>query len=193
MITNVAGLPSFSGRVGELQEVLKKVATESITYEDFLKWHDMSMKPASKQSSEHKSVNGVAKQVPSTSTSNKTASHGTDSINETSSVTQSKNPPTTLEPTKRVTLAQAVAASKLPPRMRPMTIPSAQISEKFETEKQTTIRAVTTAVENSKVTHKKKCEQRWLPGSPLHVSISCGPKTWRELYEAKWIFTGQYC
>ncbi|KAK6027428.1 hypothetical protein OSTOST_06540, partial [Ostertagia ostertagi] len=165
MITNVAGLPSFSGRVGELQDVLRKIANESMTYEEFLKWHDMSMKPASsKLSSEHKSVNGIAKQSQLTSTSNVA---GTDSSKETSSVIQSKNPqPSSIEPAKRMTLAQAMVTSKLPPRMRPMTSPSAQISEKFDAEKQMTIRAVTTAIENSKVTHKKKCEAALAAGKP---------------------------
>ncbi|XGW18067.1 hypothetical protein V3C99_002569 [Haemonchus contortus] len=168
MITNVAGLPSFSGRVGELQDILKKVATEAITYEDFLKWHDLSMKPASsKLPSENKGVNGVAKQGQSTSTSNKAVNQKTDSQHETSGITQSKNPPTsTLEPVKRMTLAQAMVTSKLPPRMRPLTLTSAQISEKFEAEKQITIRAVTTAIENSKVTHKKKCEVAAAAGKP---------------------------
>ncbi|ETN80346.1 hypothetical protein NECAME_09240, partial [Necator americanus] len=41
MITNVAGLAAFKGRVGELQEILRKVANETITYEDFVKWHDL--------------------------------------------------------------------------------------------------------------------------------------------------------
>lgn len=43
MITNVAGLASFKGRVAELQEILRKVANETISYEDFIKWHDLRL------------------------------------------------------------------------------------------------------------------------------------------------------
>ncbi|WKX99302.1 hypothetical protein Q1695_014299 [Nippostrongylus brasiliensis] len=168
VITNVAALPAFSTRVGELQDILKKIASESITYEDFLKWHEMSTKPSPpKAPSEQKpNQNGIARQSSTASTSSKVSAHGNETNNESSSATQARSSPSLLVPVKKVTLAQAMASSKLPPPSRPVAMNSSQMTEKFESEKQTTIRAVTTAIENSKVAHKKKCEAAAAAGKP---------------------------
>ncbi|RCN41903.1 hypothetical protein ANCCAN_12117 [Ancylostoma caninum] len=169
MITNVAGLASFKGRVAELQEILRKVANETISYDDFIKWHDSSMKPVPvKAASEQKpAVNGIAKPSPSTSNSVKVSSHAANAAKESSTVLPSKSATTvTTVPVKRTTLAQAMAASTTPSRSRPLTLTSAQVAEKFEGDKQDTIRAISVAIENSKTAHKKKCDAAAAAGKP---------------------------
>ncbi|VDM73392.1 unnamed protein product [Strongylus vulgaris] len=149
MITNVAGLASFKGRVGELQEILRKVANETITYEDFVKWHDLSMKTAipPKPHSEQKPVvNGAVKPSTSTSSLTKSTAHVNNTEKETPAAPvalPTKTPTTTsAAPVKRTTLAQAMAASSAPTRARPLTLTSAQIAERFERDKQDTIRGL---------------------------------------------------
>ncbi|EPB72168.1 hypothetical protein ANCCEY_08731 [Ancylostoma ceylanicum] len=173
MITNVAGLATFKGRVAELQEILRKVANETISYEDFIKWHDSSMKPAPvKVPSEQKPVvNGAAKPSPSASNPIKaTTTHAANAAKESSAaqpvcstlLSAKSAPNVTTVPVKRTTLAQAMASATTPSRSRPLTLTSAQVAEKFEGDKQDTIRAISVAIENSKTAHKKKCDARAL-------------------------------
>ncbi|EYB81461.1 hypothetical protein Y032_0383g381 [Ancylostoma ceylanicum] len=170
MITNVAGLATFKGRVAELQEILRKVANETISYEDFIKWHDSSMKPAPvKVPSEQKPVvNGAAKPSPSASNPIKaTTTHAANAAKESSAAQPAKSAPNvTTVPVKRTTLAQAMASATTPSRSRPLTLTSAQVAEKFEGDKQDTIRAISVAIENSKTAHKKKCDAAAAAGKP---------------------------
>ncbi|KHJ95300.1 ectropic viral integration site 2A protein, partial [Oesophagostomum dentatum] len=169
MITNVAGLASFKGRVGELQEILRKVANETISYEDFVKWHDSSMKSVPpKPSSDHKApVNGVVR--PSSSASNpvKSTAHASSTTKEQPVLHTSKSSGNvSAVPVKRITLAQAMASSSAPTQARPLTLTSAQIADRFERDKQETIRAISVAIENSKSAHKKKSDAAAAAGKP---------------------------
>uniref|UniRef100_A0A158P9Z4 HUN domain-containing protein n=1 Tax=Angiostrongylus cantonensis TaxID=6313 RepID=A0A158P9Z4_ANGCA len=169
MVTNLAALLPSSERLGDLQEVLRKVGNETMTYDDFLKWHDKSMKSVYARASVEKknAVNGIARVSPSTSNVNKTTKCGSGASSELAVGTQCKNPtnvPSSL--TKRVSLAQAVATAKIPPRGRPLSLTHVQISERLESDKQTTLQAIATAIDNSKVAYKKKCDVASATGKP---------------------------
>ncbi|VDM56174.1 unnamed protein product [Angiostrongylus costaricensis] len=169
MVTNVAALLPSTERLEDLQEVLRKVGNETMTYDDFLKWHDKSMKSVYARASVEKknAVNGIARVSPTTSNVNKTTKCGSGASSELAVGTQSKNPTTVPSSlTKRVSLAQAVATAKIPPRGRPLALTHVQISERLESDKQTTLQAIATAIDNSKVAYKKKCDVASATGKP---------------------------
>ncbi|ETN80347.1 hypothetical protein NECAME_09241, partial [Necator americanus] len=60
-----------------------------------------------------------------------------------------------------------MATSSTPSRVRPLTLSSNQIAEKFEADKQDTIRAISIAIENSKTAYKKKCDAAGAAGKPV--------------------------
>ncbi|KJH45391.1 hypothetical protein DICVIV_08558 [Dictyocaulus viviparus] len=144
MITNVATLLPLNEHLGDIQEILKKVVNETITYEDFLKWHEKCKKSVSvKTNIDGKSgVNNVKNNL-SSSSSNRITSSANAFSSELGVAVQSKSSASLSSSiAKRISLAQAMATAKLPPRTRPLSLSSAQISEKFESDKQMTLRGL---------------------------------------------------